>query len=81
MCTNISQDLLGGGFLAAFDVRNGIPPQEKLVDGDQVSSDDEFVGLDLYNCRIGVSRNSYALPVSLGRNFVSAGSVEQKLSR
>jgi hypothetical protein len=52
MCTNISQNLLGGGFLAAFDVRNGIPPQEKLVDGDKVSSDDE---LDLYKLAVLVS--------------------------
>jgi hypothetical protein len=55
MCANISHGLLGAGFLAAFDVRNEIPPQKKLIAENEVSPDDEFLGLDLYKLAVLVS--------------------------
>jgi hypothetical protein len=55
MCANISEGLLGAGFFAAVDVRNGVPSREKLSGEDQVPTDDEVLGLDLYKVAVLVS--------------------------
>jgi hypothetical protein len=52
MRANISEGLLGTGFIAAFDVRNGIPSQEKFNAENQVSTDDEVAGLDIYKVAV-----------------------------
>jgi hypothetical protein len=52
MCANISEGLLGAGFLAAFDVRNGIPSQGKLSAKSQVSTDDEIARRDIYKVAV-----------------------------
>jgi hypothetical protein len=55
MCANISEGLLGAGFFAAFDVRNQISSQEKLSTENQVPTDDEGLGLDIYKVAVLVS--------------------------
>lgn len=55
MCANISEGLLGAGFFAAFDVRNGVPSRKKLSAEDQVPTEDEVLGLDLYKVAVLVS--------------------------
>jgi hypothetical protein len=52
MRANISEGLLGAGFMAAFDVRNGIPSQEKLNAENQVSTADEVAGPDIYKVAV-----------------------------
>jgi hypothetical protein len=55
MCANISDGLLAAGFLAAFDVRDGIPSQEKLSAEKQAPTDDESLELDIYKIAVLIS--------------------------
>jgi hypothetical protein len=55
MCANISEGLLGAGFFATFDMRNRVPSREKLSAENQVPTDDEVLGLDLYKVAVLVS--------------------------
>jgi hypothetical protein len=58
MRANISECLLAAGFLGcltAFNLRSGIPSQEKLSADNQVPTDNEVVGLDIYKVAVLVS--------------------------
>jgi hypothetical protein len=58
MRANVIICLLAGGLLGclvALDLRSGIPSQEKLSPGNEVSTNDEVVGPDAYKVAVLVS--------------------------